>query len=101
MSLSHSLFKSQKEILINSVIEKLEDNLLPNITKFFPAPPLCDFTLNFFDFKFSDITVDVDGSYFDIHSAKPQIEMRLQGLSFNFTMNYKVTTNPELINDEG
>jgi hypothetical protein len=75
------------------VFEDLEREKWIPLIRVFPTPIL---TLNFtvYDQKFSNFTFDPNGTVFNLHSSKPQIELELKDVNLTFAFDYNITSDP-------
>jgi len=67
------------------------------------VPALSNMVINITtsEFNLDDVEISDDSMVFNIHTAKPQLEVSLSQISFKFSFNYNITSDPSLIEDIG
>ena len=103
MAINKNFFKNYKGVFLRSLMKSNTLlKIIPPIHETFMIPFLnikCTNTDK--NFKLAGLKYNEDRVTFNINERKPQLEIGLENMSMNFTWDYDLVTDPELIDEHG
>lgn len=102
LAISSKFFDDYKVMFTDTFIDTVQNKTFEHTTNIVPVSMLhLKINSTTGGFKLSNTTFDKENLKFEIQKQKPEINIGMKKLSFDFLFDYNITSDPELISEIG